>query len=471
MRGHPREPPHEVRITAIADQDRGLERDQPDVLHRAEEPRDRDQIELGPRQRLIDVALDRLDERGQRRDRRRDPGRLGRPHRDPQRDPRAADGATLDHGERPDREREQVARQRPDLGERDLAAAVGQHALAGDRRVPERRDPIGHDQRDRPRRLEPGLVEARQDPPGEDRLALRIQVPVAIDLLAEQADVLRRRAPGVLEHEDQLARPGRGRQREPDQLVAGRGHRRQRAHARAVAIARRGDRELDRVEPHHRGRRLEPRADLDPAAERVVIGIELEPERVRDRRDPGGQPQPGRPRGRGRRRQGAQARGRRRFRSRGRRRGRRARAHDGRDDEQRRAPAHAGVTIASRRSAVDLIAHRDVDRAHDARRRARAPCAPSSSPRARRAPCRPRPPGLDATSTLTTLPGIGAMSPPATPARRELGEPRLPRRTRARGLRSAPSSARPRVATRDAAGGGRRASTNHSRSPSSAEPR
>ena len=102
--------------------------------------------------------------------------------------PFVAGAAGVDDVELPDRERNEIGRQRRRALESDLAPSGVARALRLDRHVRERAHVRGHRQRELPRRLAIRLVEARQHAARIHRLELRDRIPVAVFFLAKETD-------------------------------------------------------------------------------------------------------------------------------------------------------------------------------------------------------------------------------------------------------------------------------------------
>src|SRR5262249_7889776 len=160
------------------------ERDEPRVLHRAALLRNRDVIELLVRIRDAEVRLEPLDDLPCRLGSIGGLGRSALGHDDANGDSILPGPTCIDDLEWPDREGNEVARERLRRRERDSLPSVRRRALARLRRVGERQLVLRNLERELPRRLEARLVETRKRAPRIRRLELRVDVPVATLFLA-----------------------------------------------------------------------------------------------------------------------------------------------------------------------------------------------------------------------------------------------------------------------------------------------
>jgi hypothetical protein len=187
--------------------------------------------------------------------------------------------------ERPDAERDEVARQR--LRRRELVAvhAVAEIGVAIGQRVRDCNVAVRHVERQRPRDFRIGLVEAREHATRADRLELREHVRGLVGDFLERAERDERiDLAGILERE--LDRSGLHRRVGADleELFAARrrGDRDRRAVLRRL---RRSDRQVIAVQPDRARRIGELAVDLDRAVERRLVGIDREPRGVARRQE------------------------------------------------------------------------------------------------------------------------------------------------------------------------------------------
>ena len=280
------------RCVLVEQDQRILVDDQAGVLHRAALDRRGEEIELLEREGRAEIGF----EQGQQL--RPLGGGIGHARRlalggdDAERQQRLAHGvrrhAGCDDVERPDADGDEIGRQRACRGE-----AVRRHrtrnGCAGLGRVGEGLRPRRYGDRQGERRLEAGLVEAREHPPRVDRLELRPRVPVVADLLAEQALGAVAEAGGIIEFEGRLARRQRRGEIEADD-----------ARRIDLGVGRRdrlspcADRRLDRgelvaVDEHGRCRPRHGRVDLGMAGELGLGRIDGQVQAIGDRRDAGRQ--------------------------------------------------------------------------------------------------------------------------------------------------------------------------------------
>jgi hypothetical protein len=301
---------HHARVTALPaggdlvrllQKDAGRVGDQARVLHRPEEARQGDAVELAVRVGHAEVLLEPVQQGGDALF-----GVLGLAGAAPgdddaRRGVAAADPAEVDDLERTGGERDQVGRQRLGLteGEGALAAFAGllEHRGVGEGQILGR-----HGHGDLERHLEAGLVEAGEGAARRGRLELGVQIPLAPVLLPEDAvgvDVVDaaavldldgdrpgRQLPRRLQA-DEVGRPGQDLER--DGL------------ARGGADGGPVDLEVVRVEPQRGGRPGQPGVDGDVAAEVGARGIDGEPGAIRHRLEGIGQTQGRRRLGGGRR--------------------------------------------------------------------------------------------------------------------------------------------------------------------------
>ena len=266
----------DVRVLALArvalligtDQRQRLaHRDDAGVLHRPPEPRHDGDIELAVRVVHVEVVLERRDDL--RRDLFRVAELTGAALRDDEVDRRlhATGGAVVDVLERPDHERDEVARQRLARRELDALHAVRLVGLAHDLRVAAGNVLFLDVKRQLPRHLVVRLVEARERAARIDRLEERVRVglgPFGLGVDALALHVIDRCAIRHLDRD----RPDRqllvGDQ--ADELLAARDHPR-----RMIPDLRARDRDAARVQPDHAGRLHHLRGDPDDAVD-VVAG-------------------------------------------------------------------------------------------------------------------------------------------------------------------------------------------------------
>ena len=255
--------------------------DQPRILHRAiGEVGCGEQVELVVRIRIVEIGFERGDDLRGLAEHVLHALALAAGGDAAQRDRAVAqcglrDGVEVDQFPRPDRERDQVARQRPRLRVAVLDPAVSQRLGTGFLGVEDRGVALRHADRECPRRLEGGFVEIRERVARTERLHLRHHVvePAGLDLVgALQALVI-----GRIESQAQLPATGGDRLRTGD------------AHGAAAGIdqfGRCGDRGHARADQLHIlegaaagvdeevvGRFLDLELDGDGAAVAIGTGI------------------------------------------------------------------------------------------------------------------------------------------------------------------------------------------------------
>ncbi len=239
-------------------------RDEPRVFHReADGERDRDLVEL--RERIVDAepALLAGEQLGERARGERELRRVASLRDQPQRRGPSARAAEIDELPRADREGDQVRRQRLRRLEAHVLHAVRGVRLRRDRRVGHGDGVARHAQRDLPRGLEAGLVEARERLPRRRRLELRHRVPGAAVLQREDAAGRIAVLLG-LEGEREPVRAGaqRGIERDAHELIVARQH----GGARLAGVDLRArNHERPCVQPQHGVRTVEIDVDRDLA--------------------------------------------------------------------------------------------------------------------------------------------------------------------------------------------------------------
>ncbi len=264
------------------------ERHRAGVLHRAPLVRDRDDVELVVRVLDPEELLEHREDLAGVRERVRDLLPVPLHGHAAERERALADGVRRhieggDDVERPDRKRDQVAREREGRREVD-AERAGFGPPVDLLRVRDRLGVDRNDERRFERDLEAGLVEAGEGVAGGDRLELRERVRNApLGHLVEPLELGPERRVVL---DVKLRFPGRERLRE-----------RERHHPGVIALepcpldlgSPFGDRRHARrveaftVEPHHAPRLVERDRDLDHAREALLLRVDVELEALRGR--------------------------------------------------------------------------------------------------------------------------------------------------------------------------------------------
>ncbi len=213
-------------------------------------------------------------------------------------------GAGVHDVERPDAERDEIARERPRRREGEPPAAVRVGRLRRDRRVRHGDRALRDVERELPGRLERGLVEARERAARVDRFELGVGVPVAAVLLVKDAlRVLGRDAARVFEAQEPGTRRKISLKGQTDVIAAplGRSAGDRRTPSRGAGRHRLHV-EFLRVQPDGAHLLLRGNLDLDPPpADDLSPGRSTAPPRsarARRRRAGAGPGAAGRPRGR-----------------------------------------------------------------------------------------------------------------------------------------------------------------------------